>query len=554
MADKLEFQAEVSKLLDIVVNSLYSEKQIFLRELISNASDACDKLKYLILSNPDIAKGNGALKIKITPDAKENTLMVSDNGIGMNKDDLINHLGTIAKSGTAEFVRNVKDNGSGVELIGQFGVGFYAAFMVADKVEIVTKKAGETQAWKWVSDGKNGFEITEAERDGNGTDIKLFLKEDDKKLTTEFNEGEEVVAPPPKKRGRRIILNILLVAVIALGILSLIGIVGEINQGSGSSFTEVISGASPLFCVVLLAVVLAVMALDVLKYCIISKTVTGKFMVRASLKTNLIGKYYDAVTPFSTGGQPMQIYYLNSKGISGGNATAIVLIRYFASIICWIILGGALMIAGSVKGVLNGVSGGSILKITGWVGIGVNLIAPAFVTLFLFLPKLMGKITVGVVKLGHKMKIVKDVEKTTAQAMKIVNDFKNSFKLMATSPFKLIVLVLVCFAESALVFSIPYFVMKAFSCNLNGLFLNVVSLNVFTIFGVSFIPTPGNSGVVEGMGALAFSVAAGESLIWSVICWRFAVFYIYIIIGLFITVYDIIAKNIKIKKSLRRTQ
>ena len=380
------------------------------------------------------------------------------------------------------------------------------------------------------------------------------MKEDDKKLTTEFNEGEEVVAPPPKKRGRRIILNILLVAVIALGILSLIGIVGEINQGSGSSFTEVISGASPLFCVVLLAVVLAVMALDVLKYCIISKTVTGKFMVRASLKTNFIGKYYDAVTPFSTGGQPMQIYYLNSKGISGGNATAIVLIRYFASIICWIILGGALMIAGSVKGVLNGVSGGSILKITGWIGIGVNLIAPAFVTLFLFLPKLMGKITVGGVKLGHKMKIVKDVEKTTAQAMKIVNDFKNSFKLMATSPFKLIVLVLVCFAESALVFSIPYFVMKAFSCNLNGLFLNVVSLNVFTIFGVSFIPTPGNSGVVEGMGALAFSVAAGESLIWSVICWRFAVFYIYIIIGLFITVYDIIAKNIKIKKTLRRTQ
>ncbi len=183
MSDKLEFQAEVSKLLDIVVNSLYSEKQIFLRELISNASDACDKLKYLILSNPDIAKGNGALKIKITPDAKANTLMVSDNGIGMNKDDLINHLGTIAKSGTAEFVRNVKDNGSGVDLIGQFGVGFYAAFMVADKVEILTKKAGETQAWKWVSDGKSGFEITEAERDGNGTDIKLFLKEDDKNYT-----------------------------------------------------------------------------------------------------------------------------------------------------------------------------------------------------------------------------------------------------------------------------------------------------------------------------------------------------------------------------------
>ena len=183
MSDKMEFQAEVSKLLDIVVNSLYSEKQIFLRELISNASDACDKLKYLMLTNPDIAKGNGAFKIKVIPDAKNATLTISDNGIGMNKEDLINHLGTIAKSGTAEFVRNIKDNGSGMELIGQFGVGFYAAFMVADKVEIITHKAGEAEAWKWVSDGKNGFEITTAERAGNGTDIKLFLKDDDKNYT-----------------------------------------------------------------------------------------------------------------------------------------------------------------------------------------------------------------------------------------------------------------------------------------------------------------------------------------------------------------------------------
>ncbi len=183
MSDKLAFQADVSKMLDIVINSLYSEKQIFLRELISNASDACDKLKYLALTNPDIAKDSGGLKIVITPDAKANTLTVSDNGIGMNKEDLIKHLGTIAKSGTAEFVSNVKDNGSVCDLIGQFGVGFYSAFMVADKVEIVTRKAGEEQAWKWVSNGCDGFEISETERSGNGTDIKLYLKEDAKDYT-----------------------------------------------------------------------------------------------------------------------------------------------------------------------------------------------------------------------------------------------------------------------------------------------------------------------------------------------------------------------------------
>ncbi len=183
MSEKMNFQAEVNKMLNIVVNSLYSEKYIFLRELISNASDACDKLNYLSLTNPEIAKGNGELKIVLTPNDKENTLTISDNGIGMNKDDLINHLGTIAKSGTSDFVANMKENGSAADLIGQFGVGFYSAFMVAEKVEIITKKAGEEQAYKWTSNGIDGFEIESAEKSENGTEIKLFLKEDDKNFT-----------------------------------------------------------------------------------------------------------------------------------------------------------------------------------------------------------------------------------------------------------------------------------------------------------------------------------------------------------------------------------
>ncbi|HCU59396.1 MAG TPA: molecular chaperone HtpG, partial [Alphaproteobacteria bacterium] len=182
MSEKIEFQTEVAKLLDIVINSLYSEKYIFLRELISNASDACDKLKFWSLTNPDV-KASSAFKITITPDAEKNTLTISDNGIGMNKDDLINHIGTIAKSGTADFVKNMKDNGSAVDLIGQFGVGFYSAFMVAKKVEITTKKAGESEAYQWTSDGLDGFEITSAKRDENGTDIKLFLKDDAKDFT-----------------------------------------------------------------------------------------------------------------------------------------------------------------------------------------------------------------------------------------------------------------------------------------------------------------------------------------------------------------------------------
>ena len=178
MAEKIEFKTEVNKLLDIVINSLYSEKYIFLRELISNASDALDKLKYWRLINPDLAKPDTAYKITITPDKDHKTLTISDNGIGMNRDDLINHIGTIAKSGTAEFLQNTKENTSVVDLIGKFGVGFYSAFMVAEKVEIITKRVDCDKAYKWVSNGIDGFEISDAERNTNGTDIKLFLKED----------------------------------------------------------------------------------------------------------------------------------------------------------------------------------------------------------------------------------------------------------------------------------------------------------------------------------------------------------------------------------------
>ena len=183
MSKKQKFKTEVSKLLDIVINSLYSEKYIFLRALISNASDACDKLRYYSLMKPEVTKNNGEFKIIITPNSEENTLTISDNGIGMNKDDLVNHLSTIAKSGTADFVNNAKDNGSVVDLIGKFGVGFYSAFMVARKVEVTTKRAGEEQAYKWISNGVDGFEIEETEKEKSGTDIKLFLKDDAKDFT-----------------------------------------------------------------------------------------------------------------------------------------------------------------------------------------------------------------------------------------------------------------------------------------------------------------------------------------------------------------------------------
>jgi molecular chaperone HtpG len=180
------FQAEVSRLLDIVAHSLYSDKSVFLRELVSNASDACDKLRYLALTEPGLIKDDPEFKVTVAIDKATRQLTIADNGIGMSREDLINNLGTIARSGSAKFMEELAaskagekgDGDKNLSLIGQFGVGFYAAFMVADKVEVLSRKAGETQAWLWTSDGKGEFTVSPAEKAGRGSDIILHLRAD----------------------------------------------------------------------------------------------------------------------------------------------------------------------------------------------------------------------------------------------------------------------------------------------------------------------------------------------------------------------------------------
>lgn len=191
------FQAEVSELLHLMVHSVYSETDIFLRELVSNASDACDKLRYEAIANPALLGEGDALKIRIIPNKTTGTLTIADNGIGMERQELIDHLGTIARSGTKAFVSKLKEAKDGLGLIGQFGVGFYSAFMVAEKIVVVSRRAGESDVWTWTSSGGSGFEIArasdeEAARLPRGTEIVLHLKDDAKKYLEAF-EIERVV-------------------------------------------------------------------------------------------------------------------------------------------------------------------------------------------------------------------------------------------------------------------------------------------------------------------------------------------------------------------------
>ena len=182
-----KFQTEVSQLLQLIIHSLYSHKEIFLRELISNSSDALDKLNYLSLTDDAFKSLEFTPKINIDFNEKDKTLTISDSGIGMNKDDLKENLGTIARSGTKNFVEMLTgDSKKDSNLIGQFGVGFYSSYMVADKVEVISKKAGEDSAFKWTSDGKSGYKIEDSEKDTFGTDIILYLNDEGEKYTNRW--------------------------------------------------------------------------------------------------------------------------------------------------------------------------------------------------------------------------------------------------------------------------------------------------------------------------------------------------------------------------------
>ena len=177
----LAFQAEVAQLLKLVTHSLYSNPEIFLRELISNASDACDKLRFEALNNADLLENDAELKVRVSFDAAAKTLTIADNGIGMSQQEAIEHLGTIAKSGTRDFVSHLSgDQKADSQLIGQFGVGFYSGFIVADKITVESRRAGvpASQGVRWVSEGTGEFEVGEIEREGRGTSVILHLKDD----------------------------------------------------------------------------------------------------------------------------------------------------------------------------------------------------------------------------------------------------------------------------------------------------------------------------------------------------------------------------------------
>lgn len=365
----------------------------------------------------------------------------------------------------------------------------------------------------------------------------------DEELSKQNVEVEE-----PKKKKYGWVGMILLLAVIGLGIYLMFKITEILPGGGIKEIGPVIANMDYRYFLVSIALAIAIPLLVMVEYALVNHALTRKISPKAIAKTTFVGKYYDFITPFSTGGQPMQIHTLHKHGYDGATSSAIILIRYSVNIICWLLVGLGLMIAGFCLGVLNNpeLVGGSrtFLLVAGIIGICINLLLPLSVLTFVVFPRFANGSTKLFIKIGAKLHIVKDPIKSFEKAYKTVHDFRMCFRTISKKPVHFILLILVSIIEYIITFALPFFVIMSLKQVPWSNLFDVSVLNVFSTFAVSFIPTPGNAGGMEISSALAFQAVASDVSVYAVLIWRFFTYYIYILIGIFITIYDLIKKGV----------
>ncbi|MCM1290199.1 MAG: flippase-like domain-containing protein [Corallococcus sp.] len=364
------------------------------------------------------------------------------------------------------------------------------------------------------------------------------------------NFSKKEVPQQVQKKKHRWIGPVVLLLAIGIGVYFIVDMALGVAEDQKIGFAEAFGSVTWQNGLIALAVVLGVMLLDMVKFAIVLHATTRKVHPLISAKTSLLGKYYDAITPFATGGQPMQIYYLHKKGLSGGTSTAVVLIKYTFNTIAALLVGLVCMACNT------GVSDNKWIIIVGWIGWALNACLPLFLMLFIIMPKLAKKLTQGFVHVGYKLRIVKDKEKVMQKAQNAVQDFRSAFIIMSKHPFHLIVLVLTCALEMALTFAVPFFIIRMF----NGMPANnqsvaeqlfsIMALNAYVSLGASIVPTPGSSGALEGLMRIAFAELAGL-FVWVMFTWRFSVFYVYILIGVGITVFNFIRNIVRQKRAAK---
>lgn len=404
-----------------------------------------------------------------------------------------------------------------------------------------------------VQESENGLENTEKTTRGKKRSEHPVIQQR-QSFEEEIIEKSEKKTQKATGKKKMWLNTLFLVIICAVSIFIMIQLALTFNDGEIKPFGQLLAETDWNYALIALAVLLLIMLLDALKFSIITRVTDGRASFRTSAKVSLLGKYYDNITPFSTGGQPMQIYYLHKKGYSGGNSGAIVLIKYFAQMIAWLTVSFILLAFRSdALSLIHNDGIAKTLQIGAWVGWVANAILPVAIVMFAVLPKISAKILNFFVFIGSKLRLVKDREKTENRVLNVVHDYKNCFKIMVQRPLRCMLLLLTCFFEPVVTLVFPYFIIKAFagSAVASGVAsaIDIMALHIFAMYSVAIIPTPGNSGAVETTFSMAFSQIAGSVLFWVVFVWRFLIYYIYIVIGIIINVFEVIRNFVRHKRS-----
>lgn len=352
----------------------------------------------------------------------------------------------------------------------------------------------------------------------------------------------------PRNKSKKIWGNIFFVVSIVLSLYLVYDLSSKAGSGNQKTFVEVFSQLNVKYLILSLTTLLAMVVLDSLKYYVIMRATDVRGYPMA-LTVGLLGKYYDYITPFSSGGQPMQIYYLHKRGISGGKSSAIIFIKFAFNMSMWLTICFCLMLfnRGALLQYVTTDTELKLFKIAGWIGFAVNCTLPALIVSCVLLPKMTWAITRWVLSLGHKMRIVKNKDAVLDHAKKVVDAFVAAFVSMVKKPLHSILLTLLCIAEPLLGMILPYFVVVALGGSAivpsGELMLAIMTLNVYVQMSVTVVPTPGNSGAMESAFMMTLVNVSEGVLFWTVCSWRFLSYYSYIIIGLVYTIVKLIQNN-----------
>ena len=371
-------------------------------------------------------------------------------------------------------------------------------------------------------------------------------------------QGEQYTRAELRSRRRKnIIFGLVSLAIMVCVISVLFQLSNSLAGGDSATFSEMIAGLDWRYLLVVVALFIIAFVCDSLKFTVLNRCNGYHLGFHKDMKMALTGKYYDAITPTGSGGQPMQIYYLYKQGMPGAKSTSVTMVKYGIQMLAWTIFGAVVMIAlAGTLGAVEDVTVQTTIRVCAWIGFGINAFIPVFVTFVIFCPRAVSWLINLIIRLLHKIRLIKNADKLEVKIRNWMDDFAAFSQFVYKRPLIFLLLLALCLVEPITEMLIPYFLLVALCGQYVTpgieLCLTVVGLAMYATNAATFIPTPGNSGAIESVFMLAFAGIAESVLFWYVLIWRFVLYYVFIALGVGMNIFDVITGFLRRRREKKR--